>query len=278
MASTLLCESASQVSNALLAQNSTARTTLETKAALVNQAINRYLDDIANESPLYWAFHSALASSGKRFRALLVLASGEAVNASEIALFDAAIAIEMVHAHSLILDDLPCMDDAKTRRHKPALHIEFGESIALLAASTLLSEAYAVLTRHGDENNSSRCQILSQACGMQGIAQGQVIDLLGGECISQMKTAPLIAGALQLGLSCGLQASAYQIDRFRQFGLHLGNAYQLRDDALDEKTDQTGLQKRAEQEANRALQVLSHAGLDTPLLRSLVQYAVQRGH
>lgn len=258
--------------------NSNARSMLDSKTQKINKAIDDYLITVATQSPLYQAFHAALAGPGKRFRALLVLASGEAVNADETLLLNTAIAIEMVHAHSLILDDLPCMDDAKTRRNQPALHIQFSESVALLAASTLLSEAHAVLTQCNDVQATLRSQILSQACGLKGIAQGQVDDLLGNVLVNQMKTAPLIAGALQLGLRCGAQASAYQVDRFHQFGMHLGNAYQLRDDALDEKTTHSLLQKRAEQEADRALTVLSHAGLDTPLLRLLVQYAVQRGH
>jgi geranylgeranyl diphosphate synthase, type II len=278
MTSAILSETIEDCSSPWSLPNSNARSTLEEKAQRINKVITGYLGGISTESPLYWALQNALASSGKRFRALLVLASGEAVNATERLLFDSAIAIEMVHAHSLILDDLPCMDDAQTRRNKPALHIQYGESIALLAASTLLSEAYGVLTRQGDSQTAARCQILSQACGLQGIAQGQIEDLLGSKSDNQMKTAPLIAGALKLGLSCGAQATAYQIDRFTQFGLHLGKAYQLRDDAIDENVDQLGLQKQAEQEANRALLVLSHAGLDTPFLRALVQYAVQRGH
>jgi geranylgeranyl diphosphate synthase, type II len=255
-----------------------ARLVLVDKAQQINAAINDYLNNIATESTLYTALHCALAGSGKRFRALLVMASGEAVYANKTLLFDSAIAIEMVHAHSLILDDLPCMDDAKMRRNQPALHIQFGESIAQLAASTLLSEAYSVLTKLHDVQATARCQILSRACGLNGIAQGQVEDLFGSAPINQMKTAPLIAGALQLGLCSGGHASAYQVDCFSQFGMHLGNAYQLRDDALDEKMLRTSLQKRAEQEADRALQVLSHAGLDTPLLRLLVQYSVQRGY
>ncbi len=278
MTSAILKEQVEEFAEPWLQPLSTARATLEEKAQLINKVIIGYLSGISTDSPLFWALDSALASSGKRFRALLILASGEAVHASERLLLDSAIAIEMVHAHSLILDDLPCMDNAQTRRNKPALHIQYGESIALLAASTLLSEAYGVLTRQGDSQTSSRCRILSQACGLEGIAQGQVEDLLGTESESQMKTAPLIAGALKLGLSCGAQATAYQIDRFTQFGLHLGKAYQLRDDAIDDKKHETHLQKQAEQEADRALQVLSHAGLDTPFLRSLVQYAVQRGY
>jgi geranylgeranyl pyrophosphate synthase len=249
---------------------------LDENRRLVNQCIHDYLDEIAVESPLYHAMSAALASQGKRFRALLVLASGEAMGASQALLFDAALAIEMVQAYSLILDDLPCMDDAQIRRNKPALHIEFGQSIALLAASTLLTEAYARLTRQHDAQATQRCQILSEACGLEGIAQGQVYDLLDCDTANQMKTAPLISGALQLGLYCSSSASEYQINAFKQFGQHLGIAYQLRDDAIDDVSVKNTAQKYAQQAADRGLTVLSHAGLDTPLLRTLVQYAVQR--
>lgn len=249
---------------------------LQDKKQCVDQTIEEYLHRVAIHSPLFDALSAALASPGKRFRALLVLASGEAVGAQEPLLCDAALAIEMVQAHSLILDDLPCMDDAQTRRNQPALHVAFGQSIALLAASTLLTEAYASLTRQQDAQAAQRCQLLSEACGLKGIAQGQVYDLLDCESANQMKTAPLIAGALQLGLCCGVQVSDYQLGVFKQFGYHLGIAYQLRDDAIDGTGTACSVQKNAEQAANRGLTVLSHAGLDTPFLRLLVQYAIQR--
>jgi geranylgeranyl pyrophosphate synthase len=267
---------ASQQTLSELSSASRSQSLLHEKKQFADQVIEEYLNRVAIDSPLYEALSAALASPGKRFRALLVLASGEAVGAQQVLLSDAALAIEMVQAHSLILDDLPCMDDAQTRRNQPALHVAFGQSIALLAASTLLTEAYASLTRQQDAQAAQRCQVLSEACGLKGIAQGQVHDLLDCESATQMKTAPLIAGALQLGLCCGVQASDYQISVFKQFGHHLGIAYQLRDDAIDGLHSRTATQKHAEQAANRGLTVLSHAGLDTPFLRLLVQYAVQR--
>jgi geranylgeranyl diphosphate synthase, type II len=249
---------------------------LDENRRLINQLIRDYLDKVAVESPLYHAMVAALASPGKRFRALLVLASGDAMGASKSLLLDAALAIEMVQAHSLILDDLPCMDDAQMRRNRPALHIQFGQSMALLAASTLLTEAYGCLTRQHDAQATQRCQIVSEACGLKGIAQGQAYDLLNCDTANQMKTAPLISGALQLGLYCSGNATEYQTNAFKQFGHHLGIAYQLRDDVIDDTDVKSTAQKYAQQAADRGLTVLSHAGLDTPLLRTLVQYAVQR--
>ncbi len=248
---------------------------IASKRDQVNKSIANYLGSVRTDTPLSSAITAALTSAGKRFRGSLVLASGEAVNGDHELLMDAAVAIEMVQAQSLILDDLPCMDDSRVRRDRPALHIEFGEAIALLAAATLLSEAYALLTRRHDAFASHRCQALAAACGMNGIAQGQVEDL-ARQINNQEKTAPLIVGALKLGLLCGKPQTDFVVDRLESFGHQVGCAYQLRDDAMDEDTTRLSVQKNAEQLVDRALTTLSHAGLDTPSLRCLAHYAVQR--
>jgi farnesyl diphosphate synthase len=127
------------------------------------------------------AMRYAVLDGGKRLRPLLVLAASEAVGGIEAAALRAACATELIHAYSLVHDDLPCMDNDVLRRGKPTVHVKFGEADALLAGDALQALAFELLTPEGDEvpaaMQAALCRLLARAAGSQGMAGGQAIDL-----------------------------------------------------------------------------------------------------
>ncbi|WP_346950332.1 polyprenyl synthetase family protein, partial [Dyella sp.] len=127
------------------------------------------------------AMRYAVLDGGKRLRPLLVLAASEAVGGNKAAALRAACATELIHAYSLVHDDLPCMDNDVLRRGKPTVHVKFGEADALLAGDALQALAFELLTPEGDEipatTQALLCRLLARAAGSQGMAGGQAIDL-----------------------------------------------------------------------------------------------------
>jgi geranylgeranyl diphosphate synthase, type II len=243
--------------------------------ARIEARVTRYLDQLPEHTPLRAPIAQAL-SGGKRFRALLALASCEALGGDAASALDAALALEMVQAQSLILDDLPCMDDADTRRGQPALHRQYGEPLALLAAATLLSDAYVVLCAQQDASMPQRLRTLAEACGCRGIAHGQAAEFTAAQHDAAAKTSPLIAASARLGGLCASISQTYQIEALGAFASEVGLAYQLRDDALDGDADSAIALRDARLALDRALFSLARAGLDTPMLRALARYAVLR--
>ena len=208
-------------------------------------------------APLEPALRAALTSSGKRVRGILTLAVGEAVGVRPEKLADAAAAIEMIHASSLILDDLPAMDDAPLRRGKPANHVEFGEAIAMLAAFGLLNLAFGALSRAYDAPLSATLStLLSDAVGLDGLIGGQAEDLLAAdqrvsfeilERIHRGKTGALfVASAAAGALTAG--AGPDQRQWLGAFAKNLGLAFQIIDDLLDVEgnPEETGKAVRAD--------------------------------
>src|SRR4029453_9643944 len=127
------------------------------------------------------AMRYAALDGGKRVRPLLAYAAGELVGAAPDVVDSAAAAVELMHAYSLVHDDLPCMDDDTRRRGKPTCHVAFGESTALLAGDALQALAFAVLARGGFPDVAGACAMLGEAAGWRGMAGGQAIDLpVGG--------------------------------------------------------------------------------------------------
>jgi geranylgeranyl pyrophosphate synthase len=207
------------------------------------------LHQLAPESdePLRQAIRYALVGGGKRLRPLLVITAAEALGASTPPV-DVACAVEMVHAYSLIHDDLPCMDDDDMRRGRPSLHRAFPEAIALLAGDTLLTDAFALLARapHSDRQIMKMIQILSQRIGKDGMAGGQALDVLSSHVSStkdsliemnQKKTGALFGCSLELG-AVAANASSAQIDSLYQAGLYFGLAYQIQDDMQDKSREE----------------------------------------
>ena len=217
---------------------------------------------IAAESPatLGQAMRYAVLDGGKRLRPLLVLATAEAVGteASSAAALNAACAIELIHAYSLVHDDMPCMDNDVLRRGKPTVHVQFGEAQALLAGDALQTLAFEFLTPpDGSVPGAVQAAcvgLLARASGYQGMAGGQAIDLasvghkLTEEQLRQMhrlKTGALLLCSVQMGAACGPGVSAPVQAALQRFGEALGLAFQVVDDVLDVTADSATLGKTA---------------------------------
>jgi geranylgeranyl diphosphate synthase, type II len=187
--------------------------------------------------------HAAL-SPGKRFRPVLTLLAARQCGVTDWRALDAACAIEMVHAASLILDDLPCMDDAALRRGQPTTHRVFGEDIAILAAVGLLNEAYAVIAASEGLEPASKaglCRILAATVGAAGLLGGQEFDLRDRRSatdsatiarFNHAKTGVLMVGAVDFGaVIAGADAETRR--GFAAFARHIGEAFQMADDIID---------------------------------------------
>ncbi len=217
---------------------------------------------IAAQSPaaLGQAMRYAVLDGGKRLRPLLVLATAEAVGneASSAAALNAACAIELIHAYSLVHDDMPCMDNDVLRRGKPTVHVQFGEAQALLAGDALQTLAFEFLTPLDGSVPASvqaACVgLLARASGYQGMAGGQAIDLASvGQRLSEdqlrqmhrLKTGALLLCSVQMGAACVPGVPETVQAALRRFGEALGLAFQVVDDVLDVTADSATLGKTA---------------------------------
>ena len=209
------------------------------------------------------AMRYAVLDGGKRLRALLVLAAAEAVQGHAAAALRAACAVELIHAYSLVHDDMPCMDNDVLRRGKPTVHVRFGQAQALLAGDALQALAFELLTPEGDEVPASMqaalCGLLARAAGATGIAGGQAIDLdsVGRvlteeqlQAMHRLKTGALLQAAVHMGASCATPAlPAHTRAALDQYGAALGLAFQVVDDILDVTADSAQLGKTAGKDA-----------------------------
>ena len=196
---------------------------------------------------LHQAMGYSLLAPGKRIRPLLTLLTSFHFGIKDLAALDSACAIEMVHTASLIMDDLPSMDNAAMRRGQPTAHLKFGEDIAILSGIALLSQAFGLVAsseKIGDATRVDLVRVLSKAVGADGLVGGQVIDLrertrdLGRgrlEKLNKLKTAGLFVASVEAGALVA-RASHDTLDMVRQFGTELGLAFQIADDRLDDPT------------------------------------------
>lgn len=197
--------------------------------------------------PLIEPLRRSLKSSGKRVRGVLTMAVGEAAGCKAEKLVDAAAAMEMIHTCSLILDDLPAMDDAILRRGATTLHREFGEDLAILAAVSLLNSAYALVAKNHAALNPRQWPMqqvirrVSDAVGWDGTIAGEAVDLHSEESkldfdtlefIHSRKTGALFVAAAAVGGMLG-NISAAALGRIEVFAKNLGLAFQITDDILD---------------------------------------------
>jgi len=254
------------------------------------QSVDRALDAIlpaADQPPsqLHRSMRYTVLAEGKRVRPVLTLICGEMFQAPMAPLVHAAAAVEMVHASSLILDDLPCMDDAALRRGRPTNHRVFGESTALLAALGLLNAAFATLAAlRSREVPAARAgeaaAVLAGAIGSQGLIAGQVVDLEPGasvtdvetlEFIHSHKTGRLFIASAELGAILG-RARPRERQAVARFAKNLGLAFQITDDLLDATSDAATLGKDVRKDKGRTTfatlcgvagaQALSHELID----------------
>ena len=249
----------------------------------VEQALGHW---VGKDAParLGEAMRYAVLDGGKRLRPLLVLAAYEAVQngagdmdrevasragpprpapraGMDEAALRAACAVELIHAYSLVHDDMPCMDNDVLRRGKPTVHVQFGEAQALLAGDALQAFAFELLTPE-DEHipatvQAALCRQLARAAGSAGMAGGQAIDLASvGLALTQdqlrnmhrLKTGALLQASVMMGVACGASSAAAQ-KALADYGAALGLAFQVVDDILDVVADSATLGKTAGKDA-----------------------------
>ena len=236
--------------------------TFANRIATYTTRVDRCLDAAlpgASTSPtrLHEAMRYAVFNGGKRVRPLLVYAAGECLGVDPERLDAPAVAIELIHAFSLVHDDLPSMDDDDLRRGKPTVHIEFDEATAILAADALQPLAFSVLSRLEGVPATAKIdlvRLISEACGSTGMTGGQSIDLAaeGGslstvalEHMYSLKTGALIHASV---MSAGLLREDLCVNRARAidaFGRAIGVAFQIKDDILDVEGETSVIGKQA---------------------------------
>jgi len=221
----------------------------------VESALERWVSD---DSPagLGSVMRYAVLDGGKRLRPLLVMAAAEAVSGDVAAALRAAVSVELIHAYSLVHDDMPCMDNDVLRRGKPTVHVKYGEAQAMLAGDAMQALAFEVLTP--DEGMSpslmsTLVRLLARASGHDGMAGGQAIDLASVGCqldekslrdMHRRKTGVLLQASVMMGAACG-PADAAALAALRDYGAAVGLAFQVVDDVLDVTQDSEVLGKTA---------------------------------
>ena len=256
----------------------------------------------------------AVLGGGKRIRALLAFAAQEAVQGEREAGLRAACALELIHAYSLVHDDMPCMDNDVLRRGKPTVHVQFGQASALLAGDALQAQAFELLTPEDGAvsmaHQAKLCALLARAAGATGMAGGQAIDLasvgiaLDEPQLRQMhrlKTGALLQASVLMGAACASAVSDRTWNALTTYADALGLAFQVVDDVLDVTADAVTLGKTAGKDAandkptyvsllglepakalaqrllEQAMNALADSDLeDTRALAALAQLVVQR--
>jgi geranylgeranyl diphosphate synthase type II len=225
------------------------------RLAVLRDLVERGLEDLlpdAGDPPhrLHAAMRYAVLSPGKRIRPILALLCAQQLGCSLADALPAACALEMIHSASLVLDDLPCMDDAATRRGQPSVHVRYGEDVAVLTGVALLNEAFAVVGRASQLSDAAKVamvSVLTRTVGAGGLIGGQEKDLRGAPeptlgYLSQLhheKTGVLFVAAVEVGgLAAG--ASPAVLQALRLFARELGLAFQAFDDLEDEADLQAG--------------------------------------
>ena len=284
-------------------------------AAEVDAALDTLLPAVEGpEARLFEAMRYATIGGGKKLRAFLVLEGAALFAVSRESALRAAAAVEMLHAYSLVHDDLPAMDDDAMRRGKPTAHIAFDEATAILAGDAL--QAHAFLTMASDETHhdgwvrAELCRCLARAVGPRGMCGGQMLDMLAGQAgeqadesmvgrIQMLKTGKLIEFAAEAGAILG-KAPPTLRHTLSAYGRELGAAFQIADDILDvtATAEETGKATGKDQAAGKAtlvsllglerariqaerLAAQARTHLDTfgeraDLLRALAEYAIAR--
>jgi len=226
---------------------------------------------------LHEAMRYAVLDGGKRVRPLLVYAAGALFDADPANLARAAAAVEMIHAYSLVHDDMPCMDDDDLRRGKPTVHKRYDEATALLVGDALQAQAFLVLAESAAE--PARCvamlTVLAQASGSRGMCGGQAIDLAAvGQSLTlvqleqmhTLKTGALLEAAVMLGALAGKRLHSDEAHALCAYAGAVGLAFQVVDDILDATADSATLGKTAGKDAaNNKPTYVSLLGLDASL-------------
>jgi len=226
----------------------------------VEQALSRWVRADA-PAGLGDAMRYAVLDGGKRLRPLLVLATAEALGGNREAAMRAACSAELIHAYSLVHDDMPCMDNDVLRRGKPTVHVHFGEAQALLAGDALQALAFELLVPDEGEVPPAMaahlCRLLARAAGADGMAGGQAVDLASVgqmlalpalESMHRRKTGALLRASVLMGAATG-QPEPNTWEQLGRYGAALGLAFQVVDDILDVTADSATLGKTAGKDA-----------------------------
>jgi len=292
-------------------------TRLDAYRQRVDNALDRYLP--CNDPPehqLASAIRYSVMGGGKRIRPAMVYAAGEAMGVNNDVLDIPACAVEMIHAYSLIHDDLPAMDDDDLRRGRPTCHKAFDEATAILAGDALQALAYEILAKddHDEVTAEHRIMMLSmltEASGAHGMAGGQAVDLASVgrrlsleqlEHMHQLKTGALIRASVLLGGMCKTEISEQEISILDEYSRCIGLSFQIQDDILDvvgdtetlgkpQGSDQAqdkptfpaiiGLDesyKLAQQQHDKAMIILEPLDKRADSLRELSAYIVERDY
>lgn len=234
-------------------------------------AIQTHMEDVLSThlppsdiapTTLHQAMRYAVLEGGKRVRPLLAFAAGEVTQADPARIAIAAAAVELIHAYSLVHDDMPAMDNDTLRRGKPTCHVAYGEATALLVGDSLQSLAFDLLAAHPLSDDAQQqlnmIKLLAHASGSRGMAGGQAIDLASvGVALSLPelefmhihKTGALIRAAVLLGAYCGDTLNLTQFEQLDRYAKCIGLAFQVVDDILDASTATATLGKTAGKDA-----------------------------
>lgn len=228
----------------------------------LDQQLSAVLPSASSVSPrLLEAMRYSVFNGGKRIRPILAYAACEAVGGSSVQVIPAACAVELMHAYSLVHDDLPAMDDDDLRRGKPTCHKAYDEATAILVGDTLQSLSFEVLSNpslcpESTLSPDTRLQlvsILSQASGLSGMAGGQAMDQLSTgltldqaqlERMHSHKTGALINASVRMGALCQERVSGQQLQQLECYSQAIGLAFQVQDDILDVISDTATLGKQ----------------------------------
>lgn len=258
------------------------------------------------------AMRYAAIGGGKRVRPLLLVSTAELFGVDRDAALRAACAVEAIHVYSLIHDDLPCMDDDDLRRGKPTVHKEFDEATAVLAGDSLHALAFEILSEHATSSDpfirSELIATLGSASGMNGMAGGQMMDMMSEEedydlhtitRLQQLKTGALLAASVEMGAILGRVPPEGRV-HLRNYARDIGLAFQIADDLLDYEGDEEkagkalrkdeeqgkatfvslmGVDKAREQARALVEQAIGHLashGKDANMLRAVARYIVER--
>lgn len=218
---------------------------IESNLSKIDEALKVFIEQMGEKNALRDACEYALLNGGKRLRPLLVLMIAEALGSSENVM-PAALSVEFFHTASLIADDLPCMDNDDYRRNRPSVHKAFGEGVAVLASYALIAEGYGGIYRNSQKRPEIALICLEAAtrcAGINGATNGQFLDLYPPDSnldtirkIIYQKTVTLFEIAFIFGWLFG-GGSVEQLGEVRQCAYHLGMAFQIADDLLDQEQD-----------------------------------------
>jgi len=241
---------------------------LERRQRQIDRTLDQLLPASGRGNDLVDAMRYAVFAGGKRIRPILTLAASEAVGGTAAAAMPYACGVELIHAYSLVHDDLPAMDDDDMRRGQPSCHVKFGEALAILAGDALLTEAFATMAdaaaRRGNDPRRALQAIreIGHAAGVRGMVAGQVadmaaehqaVDLPAVEMIHIRKTGALIRAAIRAGAIVG-GATAEQLRKLTAYADCVGLAFQIADDVLDAEgsTRTTGKRTGRDRERHKA--------------------------